>query len=109
MSGGGQPSDTTAEYLQRASRSLDEVAGRLERDGIEGALSGVRRFARQSPGSFLLASAGAGFAVGRLLRNADHPRQVDEGAGSEREIGRSDDRAPAGRRAEDEFVGGERR
>jgi hypothetical protein len=110
MSGGGRPSDTTAEYLQRASRSLDEVAGRLERDGIEGALSGVRRFARQSPGSFLLASAGAGFAVGRLLRNADHPQQIDEGAGAEREIGRSDDRAAAaGRRAEDEFAGGERR
>ena len=71
----------------------------VERDGIEGALSGVRRFARQSPGSFLLASAGAGFAVGRLLRNADHPQQVDEEAGSEHDIGRTDDRAAAAGRA----------
>lgn len=110
MSGGGQPSETTAEYLRRASRGLDDVVGRLERDGIEGALSGVRRFARQSPGSFLLASAGAGFAVGRLVRNADHPQQVDEDAGSDREIGPGDDpAATAGRPAEDEFVGGERR
>lgn len=78
MSDGEGPRDATADYLQRAARSLDEVAERLDREGIEGALTGVRRFAQRSPGSFLLASAGAGFAVGRLLRHADHPQQVDE-------------------------------
>lgn len=72
------PRDSTAEYLQRAARSLDGVVDRLERDGIEGALSGVRSFAQRSPGSFLLASAGAGFALGRILRNGDHPQQVQE-------------------------------
>ena len=77
MRGGGTPSDTTARYLDRAAGSLDEVVGRLERDGIEGALSGMRGFARRSPASFLLASAGAGFALGRLIRNADHPQSVD--------------------------------
>lgn len=72
------PRDATADYLQRAARSLDGVVERLERDGIEGALSGVRSFAQRSPGSFLLASAGAGFALGRILRNGDHPQQVQE-------------------------------
>jgi hypothetical protein len=78
MSDGTAPREATAEYLQRAARSLDDVAQRLEREGIEGALSGVRRFARSNPGGFLLASAGAGFAVARLVRNADHPQHVTE-------------------------------
>jgi uncharacterized protein YjbJ (UPF0337 family) len=78
MKDGGTPSDATAEYVERAARSLDNVVERLERDGIEGALSGIRGFARRTPGGFLLASAGAGFALGRLLRNADHPQQVAE-------------------------------
>ncbi len=78
MSNGDTPRDATADYLQRAAGSLDDVVGRLEREGIEGALSGIRRFARRSPGGFLAASAGAGFAVSRLIRNADHPQQVPE-------------------------------
>jgi uncharacterized protein YjbJ (UPF0337 family) len=78
MKDGDIPRDATAEYIERAARALDHTVERLERDGIEGALSGVRDFARRSPGGFLLASAGAGFALGRLLRNADHPQQVDE-------------------------------
>lgn len=86
------PRDSTAEYLQRAARSLDGVVERLERDGIEGALSGVRSFAQRSPGSFLLASAGAGFALGRILRNGDHPQQVREQSSTDAGIRR----APAG-------------
>jgi uncharacterized protein YjbJ (UPF0337 family) len=78
MKDGDTPRDATAEYIERAARALDTTVERLERDGIEGALSGVRGFARRSPGGFLLASAGAGFALGRLLRNADHPQQVHE-------------------------------
>lgn len=78
MSDGEAPRDAIAGYLQRAAGELDGVVGRLEREGIEGALSGIRRFARRRPGGFLVASAGAGFAVGRLVRNADHPQQVTE-------------------------------
>jgi hypothetical protein len=85
MRGGGTPSDTTAQYLDRAAGSLEGIVDRLERDGIEGALSGVRSYARRSPGTFLLASAGAGFALGRLIRNGDHPQQVEQGPSSDRE------------------------
>ena len=84
MAGGEAPRDATAEYLQRAARSLDGVVERLERDGIEGALSGLRSFARRNPGGFLAASAGAGFAVARVIRNADHPQQVREQPRSDR-------------------------
>ena len=82
MSDGEAPRDATADYLQRAARSLDGVIDRLERDGIEGALSGARRFAQRSPGGFLAASAGAGFALARIIRNGDHPQQVPEQSGS---------------------------
>jgi uncharacterized protein YjbJ (UPF0337 family) len=114
MSGGESPRDATADYLQRAASSLDGVVDRLERDGIEGALSGVRSFAQRSPGGFLLASAGAGFALGRILRNGDHPQQVQEQASSSPTQGEIDltgggpDRtAPAPRR--ESFAGGEMR
>jgi hypothetical protein len=91
MSHGEAPRPATADYLERAARSLDGVVERLEQDGIDGALSGVRSFAQRSPGTFLLASAGAGFAVGRILRNADHPQQV-----SEEQSGERGTRAPTG-------------
>lgn len=91
MSDGEAPRDATADYLQRAARSLDGVVDRLERDGIEGAISGVRSFAQRSPGGFLLASAGAGFALGRILRNGDHPQQVHEQPTS---AGSSEQRSP---------------
>ncbi|MFP5320382.1 MAG: hypothetical protein ACLGIC_00895 [Acidimicrobiia bacterium] len=77
------PRDSTAQYIQRAAGGLDDFVGRLEREGIEGALTSVRSFARRSPGGFLLASAGAGFAIGRIIRNADHPQQVQEQDGGQ--------------------------
>lgn len=90
MSDGSSPREQTSQYLQRAAESLDDVVGRLERDGIEGALSGLRSYARRSPTSFLLASAGAGFAAGRLVRNADHPQHVAEQGQGEQIDGRSE-------------------
>ena len=116
MSAGDSPRDATADYLQRAAGSLDNVVERLERDGIEGALSGVRSFAQRSPGGFLLASAGAGFALGRILRNGDNPQQVQEqptsgSSGQDREIDLTGDgpsrAAPAPR--SESFAGGEMR
>lgn len=116
MSSGDSPRDATADYLQRAAGSLDDVVVRLERDGIEGALSGVRSFAQRSPGGFLLASAGAGFALGRILRNGDHPQQVPEqpsadSSGPDREIdltGNGPSRVAPSPRSES-FAGGEMR
>lgn len=118
MSGGDAPRDATAAYLQRAASSLDGVVQRLESDGIEGALSSVRNFARRSPGGFLAASAGAGFALARILRNGDHPQQVREQPASDGRSRQDSDEidltgggpsrvAPAPR--ETSFVGGEMR
>jgi hypothetical protein len=56
-------------------RQLGDRATRMGESFQEGgyrALAGdLSRFARSSPGLFLLSAAGAGFAVGRVVRNAD--------------------------------------
>jgi hypothetical protein len=95
---GQQVDDSThrlADALRAAGQELSAMAQRSEQDGPmtdvvrqlghrastmgqryqqggRRALTGdVTSFARRSPGMFLLAAAGAGFVVGRIVRNAD--------------------------------------
>jgi hypothetical protein len=58
-----------AGYAAQARRKVDEVANRLDRDGLDGVIADLSRFARRRPGLFLLACGGAGFAVARLARS----------------------------------------
>ena len=58
-----------AGYADQARHKLDELADRLERGGLDGAMSDLARFARRRPGVFLFACAGAGFAFARLVRS----------------------------------------
>ena len=58
-----------ADYADLARRKVDEVASRLDRDGIDGVIVDLSGFARRRPGVFLLACAGAGFALARLVRS----------------------------------------
>ncbi len=55
-------------YVQEAQDRVSVFATRLENDGPQAVLSDVTRFARQRPGVFLMMAAGAGFAIGRLVR-----------------------------------------
>ena len=55
-------------YVQEAQDRVSALATRLENDGPQAVLADVTRFARQRPGVFLMVAAGAGFAVGRLVR-----------------------------------------
>jgi hypothetical protein len=55
-------------YLGDAGERLRGVATRLDERGIEGVVDDVSRFARRRPLVFLAVAAGAGFAVGRLVR-----------------------------------------
>jgi len=48
-----------------------EMGERFGSGGYRALAGDVSGFARSSPGLFLLAAAGAGFAVGRIVRNAD--------------------------------------
>jgi hypothetical protein len=56
-------------YADQARHKLEELADRLERGGVDGAISDLSRFARRRPGVFLLTCAGAGFALARLVRS----------------------------------------
>lgn len=58
-----------AGYVTDARDQVASFASRLEDRGIEGVVDDISRFARRRPGMFLIAAAGAGFLVGRLVRS----------------------------------------
>lgn len=70
MSEGAEPGQAV-DLTRQASERLEQFASRLEDGGTSGLIDDVSNFARQRPGVFLLGALGAGFAVGRLLRNVD--------------------------------------
>jgi hypothetical protein len=56
-------------YVQEGADRLGDLAERIHKGGVEGAVVDVKRFARSRPVVFLMGSAVAGLAIGRLLRN----------------------------------------
>lgn len=62
---------------QRASA----MGQRFQEGGYQALKGDLTGYARSSPGMFLLAAAGAGFAVGRLVRNADTRALADAAKG----------------------------
>ena len=67
-------------YVTDARQQVASFASRLEDRGIEGVVDDVARFARRRPGIFLLAAAGTGFVVGRLVRSGvRRPRRLTNG------------------------------
>lgn len=66
----GQPDQAgqLQRYVQDAQDKVQSFASRLENEGPEALLQDATRFARQRPVLFLAAAAGAGFAIGRLVR-----------------------------------------
>jgi len=57
------------DYVGQAQTKVNEFAQRLDNRGLDGVLSDVSRFARRRPGAFLLACAGAGFALARMVKS----------------------------------------
>jgi hypothetical protein len=55
-------------YLQDGQSRITTLAERLEQRGAQGVLDDLGAFARRRPGLFLLCAAGAGLAVGRMVR-----------------------------------------
>ena len=70
MLANGQPDQAgpLQRYVQDAQDRVSTLASRLENEGPQSLLDDVTRFARRRPGVFLAAAAGAGFALGRLVR-----------------------------------------
>jgi hypothetical protein len=81
------PEGMVADLVQEGARRVDELADRLQRDGLEGTVHEVQRFARRRPGLFLASAFGAGMAVGRLLRNSDRSKLTGNGHGDGQSYG----------------------
>lgn len=67
----GAQSGQAVDLTRQASERIEQFASRLEEGGSVGLVDDLSNFARERPGVFLLGAVGAGFAVGRLLRNVD--------------------------------------
>lgn len=78
-----QPDGPMTQLVGQLGQQASRFSERLQSGGYRGLTGDVSRYARRSPGSFLLAAAGAGFAVGRLLRNSDTHALADAAKGDQ--------------------------
>ena len=70
-----------ASGLQSVARQIERLASDLEGRSLDDLGRDASRFARDNPGTFLAASAAAGFAAARLLRaGADKKRHAQRGS-----------------------------
>jgi hypothetical protein len=86
--GEAAPQGMVADLTQQLAAKADASARRLQNGGLDGLVADLKRFARNRPGLFLAASAGAGFVATRLLRSTDTKSLMDA-AKSEAEAGTS--------------------
>jgi hypothetical protein len=91
--GRAEDAGAVAGYADQARRRLDDVASRLDRDGLNGVASDLAAFARRRPGLFLVSCAGAGFALARLVRSGS--ASDDGGADRSRPPGADRSRPPS--------------
>lgn len=73
--------DWMASALQQAARSIERLADQIDRRSIDQLGEDVSQFARSSPGTFLTASAAAGFAAARVLRAGMDKKRQDQHGG----------------------------
>jgi len=80
----GQPDQAgfAADAARQLAEKVEEVAGRIEERGFDGAVQDLTSFARRRPGVFLLSAAATGFVVGRLGRGAQVAQGTPENQGS---------------------------
>ena len=71
----GDTSGMVGTVLTEVGNRVQSFADVLEEKGPAGLLDDVRRFARRSPGSFLLGAALAGLVTGRLVKGLQGPQE----------------------------------
>jgi len=64
-------SPSSVEVAKEAAQRSERIASRIEQGGLDEVMDDAKRFARNRPGLFLLSAIGAGFAVGRIIKNSD--------------------------------------
>lgn len=73
--------DWMATGLQQAARKIEGLASHVEGRSIDQLGQDVAEFGRRNPGTFLLASAAAGFAAARVLRAGVDKKRHEGGDG----------------------------
>lgn len=73
--------DWMASALQQSARKIESLAQHVDGRSIDQLGQDVSDFARRSPGTFLAASAAAGFAAARVLRAGMDKKRHDRDAG----------------------------
>lgn len=76
--------DWMASALQQTARKIEGLASHIDGRSIDQLGDDVSEFARRSPGTFLAASAAAGFAVARVLRAGVDKKRHDRDGGQGR-------------------------
>ena len=71
MAQGPHAQGTAADLARQAGDRTQQVAHRIETGGLDAVVGDAKRLARNRPGAFLLGALGAGFVVGRVLKNVD--------------------------------------
>jgi hypothetical protein len=64
----GDTSGWVGELLSEAGQRLQQLSGYVEQAGPQGVVDDLRRYARRSPGTFVLGAALAGLVGGRVLK-----------------------------------------
>ena len=74
----GQPDQAgfAADAAKQLAEKVEQIAGRMEERGFDGAIEDLTNFARRRPGVFLLSAAATGFVVGRLGRGAQVAKET---------------------------------
>jgi hypothetical protein len=81
--GEAAPEGFVSDLTNQLAATAHRTSARLEVGGFDGAISDVKRFARNRPGVFLLGALGAGFAIGRLAKAVDTRAIVDAAKGED--------------------------
>jgi hypothetical protein len=77
----GQEQTTVSRFASHAADGLENFAGKLRNQDLNGIVRGVESFAREQPAAFLGAAFAAGFLAIRFLRSSSEP---DSRLGSDR-------------------------
>jgi hypothetical protein len=80
--GQAPPPGVTADLVRQVGDWTQRTGSQLASGDLDRVLSDLRSFARRRPGVFLFASMAAGFAAGRVLRNADLGSVVSQQSGN---------------------------
>ena len=78
-----QPDGPMTALVRQIGERATSMGQRFEQGGYRSLKGEVTGYARSSPGMFLLAAVGAGFAVGRVVRNADTRALADAARGQQ--------------------------